>query len=123
MGIARADPRAFLAGGHRPRALAVVVFAGSADSCRDFGLDDPKEPAIAILSFVKPFLAAQWVAVLILTAGHVCLAASFVLVFLRVTWASPAVQRALLLLPRPLAKNSAPTTAARTATAPAASVP
>ncbi len=71
-----------------------------------FGLDDPKEPAIAILSFVKPFLATQFVAVLIMTAGHVCLAASFVLVFLRVVWANPAVQRTALLLPRPFAKAS-----------------
>ncbi len=85
--------------------LAVAVFA-LGGVVQGFGLDDPKEPASAILSFVKPFLAAQFVAVLIMTAGHVCLAASFVLVFLRVVWASPAVQSAALFLPRPFAKAS-----------------
>ena len=79
----------------------------------------PRNPLIAILSFVKPFLAAQWVAVLILTAGHVCLAASFLLVILRVVWTHPAVQRTALLLPRPFARVPASTAAPATA----ASVP
>ncbi len=38
--------------------LAVTCF-GLGGVVQGFGLDDPKEPAIAILSFVKPFLVAQ----------------------------------------------------------------
>ena len=104
--------------------LAVVVFA-IGGTVQGFGLDDPKEPATAILSFVKPFLAAQWVAVLILTAGHVCLAASCLLMLLRVVWFSPAVQRAILLLPPSFARTPASTAAATPAatTAAAVSVP
>ena len=100
--------------------LAVVSLA-IGGIVQGFGLDDPKEPAIAILSFVKPFLAAQWVAVFILTAGHVCLAASFVLVLLRVVWTNPTVQHTALLLPRPFARTPSSTAAAPVTAA--ASVP
>ena len=100
--------------------LAVTCF-GIGGLVQGFGLDDPKVPTSAILSFIKPFLAAQWVAVLILTAGHVCLAASFVLVLLRVAWTNPDLQRAALLLPRPgAARTATPATAPAAA---AASVP
>ena len=92
--------------------LAVTGF-GIGGLVQGFGLDDPKIPASVILSFVKPFLAAQWVAILILTAGHICLAASFILVLLRVVWTNPDVQRTALLLPR--------LGAARASAAPAAS--
>ena len=101
--------------------LAVAVFA-IGGIVQGFGLDDPKEPATAILSLVKPFLAAQCVAVLIMTAGHVCLAASFVLVLLRVVWTNPTVQRTALLLPRPFARttvaSNAPASAPATASVP-----
>ncbi len=100
--------------------LGVVSFA-LGGIVQGFGLDDPKEPALAILSFVKPFLAAQWVAVLLLTAGHVCLAASFILVLLRVLWTNPTVQHTALLLPRPFSRTPSSNVAAP-ATA-AASVP
>ncbi len=100
--------------------LAVVCF-GIGGLVQGFGLDDPKVPNSAILSFIKPFLAAQWVAVLIMTAGHVCLAASFILVLLRVTWDNPSVQNAVALLPtshpRTLTAPAAPATVTTTAAA------
>ena len=94
--------------------LAVVSF-GIGGLLQGFGLSDPKESTSAILSFVKPFLAAQWLSVLILTAGHVCLAASFVLVLLRVAWTNPDIQRTALLLPR---LGSRPSAVAAPATRP-----
>ena len=105
--------------------LAVVGF-GIGGLVQGFGLDDPKIPASVILSFIKPFLAAQCVAVLILTAGHVCLAASFILVLLRVAWANPDVQRTALLLPRlggARSSTATPASSPAPATAAAASVP
>jgi cytochrome c oxidase cbb3-type subunit 1 len=47
------------------------------------GLDDPKVPMIAVLSLLKPFLAADLVAVLLLLTAHVALTASTLLIFLR----------------------------------------
>jgi cytochrome c oxidase cbb3-type subunit 1 len=47
------------------------------------GLDDPKEPMIAVLSLLKPFLAANLAAVLLLLVAHVALTASTLLILLR----------------------------------------
>jgi cytochrome c oxidase cbb3-type subunit 1 len=51
------------------------------------GLSDAKVPPIAILSFLKPFFVSDFVAMLILIAGEVCLTASFLLMLLRGAWA------------------------------------
>jgi cytochrome c oxidase cbb3-type subunit 1 len=66
--------------------LSFVVL-GLGGLIQGLGLDDPKEPAIAILSLLKPFLAANLVAVLLLGIAHVALTASCVLMLLQSTWA------------------------------------
>jgi cytochrome c oxidase cbb3-type subunit 1 len=47
------------------------------------GLDDPKVPMIAVLSLLKPFLAANLVAVLLLLVAHIGLTASALLILVR----------------------------------------
>ncbi len=61
-------------------------------------IDDAKVPSIAILSLVKPFLASELVAVLLLLVAHVALTASFALMLLRLAW-SLALRPAVLSVP------------------------
>lgn len=58
------------------------------------GLADAKVPPIAILSLIKPFFVTDFVAMLILIAGEVCLTASFLLMLLRGAWALFALRPA-----------------------------
>ncbi len=66
----------------------IVVSSLLGGLVQGLGLDDPKVPMIAVLSFVKPFLASNLVATLLMLVGHVCLIASFSLILVRIGYAA-----------------------------------
>ena len=76
----------------------IVASSALGGLVQGLGLDDPKIPMIAVLSFVKPFFAANLVATLLMLVGHVCLTASFSLIVVRIGYAAtqrrPAVAKA-----------------------------
>jgi cytochrome c oxidase cbb3-type subunit 1 len=65
--------------------LMVVVLA-LGGLIQGAGIDDAKVPMIAVLSLLKPFFAADLVAVLLLLAAHVALTASCLLILIRRAW-------------------------------------
>ena len=79
----------------------IVASSALGGLVQGLGLDDPKIPMIAVLSFVKPFLAANLVATLLMLVGHVCLIASFSLIVLRLGYA--ATQRRPVVATAPAA--------------------
>ena len=85
--------------------LATVALALAGAMIQGLGLDDPKVPLLALLSFVKPFLFVQLVAVLITTAAHAFFAASFALILARV--GEPATRRPLAMIKNSLAASAA----------------
>lgn len=84
--------------------LAVLALA-LGGVIQGLGLDDPKVPILALLSFVKPFLFVQLVASLITTAAHAFFAASFALILARV--GEPATRRPLAMISSSLAASAA----------------
>ena len=80
--------------------LAVLALA-LGGIIQGLGLDDPKVPILALLSFVKPFLFVQFVATLITTAAHAFFAASFALIHARV--GEPSTRRPLAVISNSLA--------------------
>ena len=79
----------------------IVVSSALGGLVQGLGLDDPKVPMIAVLSFIKPFLAANLVATLLMLVGHVCLIASFSLILVRIGYA--ATQRRPVVATAPAA--------------------
>jgi cytochrome c oxidase cbb3-type subunit 1 len=76
----------------------IVASSALGGLVQGLGLEDPKIPMIAVLSFIKPFLAANLLATLLMLVGHVCLTASFSLIVVRIGYAAtqrrPAVAKA-----------------------------
>ena len=71
------------------------------------GIDDAKVPMIAVLSLLKPFLAVNLLAVLLLLVAHVALTASCFLILLRRAW-SFSGRPALLVPARALHETAVP---------------
>jgi cytochrome c oxidase cbb3-type subunit 1 len=63
-----------------------IVALGLGGLIQGFGIDDAKVPFIAVLSLLKPFLVADFVAMLLLLVAHVALTASCLLMLLRMAW-------------------------------------